>query len=448
MTCFWTNVVNASACGVEPAPQGFRDFATALEPAFYIGLDGMSPSFPGAPTSQNFTSQDFVVFDGNNLGSYTASAYNFPETGLPTQCYVGTGPAGQAVIWNNDDYSYQLRLAFDYKLVAQLFATGLTFVMVNRLADSSIAAESISAVNQSVELTLNLWTGAYAPTTVAMSINDADGSYPDVYASGTSFCYDADTNFAGSSRQQLLSNYAYDGGWVTNPPSFVADQDWHVTAFVIEYVPGAFRIRTFVDGVFQAELLLDAHPEEIMDISPGDPDYLTRSMVVDYYIYQSGGSLDEFVLYQRALSPYELSLLQVQTSLPTRPSNDMFSAATLLTGTYGSTSGSVTNATLEVGEPYGDDSENSYRNSVWYKWTAPSSGSFTFSTEGSSLDTHMAIFTGSAVNALTEVAMDNDSGAGYTSIVTFSATGGVMYYVRISTYWGEAGPFVLTWGAD
>jgi hypothetical protein len=90
--------------------------------------------------------------------------------------------------------------------------------------------------------------------------------------------------------------------------------------------------------------------------------------------------------------------------------------------------------TVEATEPVFAGNEGGA--SVWVKWTAPSSGNFVFTTQGSSFDTIMGIFTGTALNALTEQASNDDESfpAISTSRIVLSATAGTTYYIAIDGY--------------
>ena len=74
---------------------------------------------------------------------------------------------------------------------------------------------------------------------------------------------------------------------------------------------------------------------------------------------------------------------------------------------------------------------NSGGKSVWWTWTAPSSGSVQIDTIGSSFDTILGVYTGSSVSSLTTVASDDDSGGNYTSKVTFNAVAGTVYQIAV-----------------
>jgi hypothetical protein len=111
----------------------------------------------------------------------------------------------------------------------------------------------------------------------------------------------------------------------------------------------------------------------------------------------------------------------------------------------GTISGSNLDATGEPGEP--DHAGIAMPlNSIWCKWTAPANGSATFDTTGSSFDTTLAVYTGSAVNALTPVASNNDiSTNDNQSRVTFDALQGVTYYVAVDGAGSAKGNYLLNW---
>ena len=95
---------------------------------------------------------------------------------------------------------------------------------------------------------------------------------------------------------------------------------------------------------------------------------------------------------------------------------------------------------LENGEPA--HAGNAGGRSIWYRWTAPSAGTWTVDTAGSSFDTTLAIYTGTAVNALTLTAENDDTALGRTSEVTFTSTPGGVYRIAVDGYNGASGPVV------
>lgn len=132
------------------------------------------------------------------------------------------------------------------------------------------------------------------------------------------------------------------------------------------------------------------------------------------------------------------------SSTVSRPANDAFSAATAITGTSGSTTGSNINGTKETSEA--NHAGNSGGKSVWWTWTPSGSGSTTITTVGSSFDTLLAVYTGTAVASLTAVTSNDDiSTSTLQSSVTFTATAGQAYLIAVDGYSAASGSIVLNW---
>jgi uncharacterized repeat protein (TIGR01451 family) len=130
-----------------------------------------------------------------------------------------------------------------------------------------------------------------------------------------------------------------------------------------------------------------------------------------------------------------------------RPANDAFANRIALSGASGSVIGYNVLATKESGEP--DHANNPGGVSVWWKWIAPANGQFTLDTNGSSFDTLLGVYTGSAVNALAVVAAnDNDGNAGNVSSVVFQAQAGVEYEIAVDGFNGAAGDIALSWNLN
>lgn len=131
---------------------------------------------------------------------------------------------------------------------------------------------------------------------------------------------------------------------------------------------------------------------------------------------QSGGRLD----VAAALSISE-----------TRPFNDDFANRAVLAGERVRARTSTTHAGTEVGEP----AHAGYlARSVWFTWTAPSDGSVVIDTVDSPGDTKLAVYTGTSLTALTQVAAnDNAAGGLLTSHVAFPITAGTTYQIAVDT---------------
>jgi hypothetical protein len=125
------------------------------------------------------------------------------------------------------------------------------------------------------------------------------------------------------------------------------------------------------------------------------------------------------------------------------PSNDFFTNAITVSGNQGSTNGTNLRATKETGEP--TVAGNSGGASVWYYWTAPSSGTVAIDTIGSTFSTSLGIYTGSSVTNLTLVGSDSGSAGGGQSRVTFTATSGTTYRIVVDGVNGSMGNVAFNW---
>src|ERR1043166_4074781 len=112
--------------------------------------------------------------------------------------------------------------------------------------------------------------------------------------------------------------------------------------------------------------------------------------------------------------------------------NDLFANRLLLSGTNLTVTGSNTNATKENGEP--NHAGNSGGKSVWWTWTAPTDGEVQITTDGSSFDTLLGVYTGSRVMSLTLVASNDDHGPFVTSRVRFPVRSGTAYSIAVDGY--------------
>ena len=121
------------------------------------------------------------------------------------------------------------------------------------------------------------------------------------------------------------------------------------------------------------------------------------------------------------------------------PANDDRANAETLSGASGTRSFSTVNATVESGEPIVLSCEDSSA-SVWFKWTAPTSGKATFSTAGSGFDTVLGVY---RYDTLAEVAFNDDSDD-RTSSCFFLVQAGQTYYVVVAGYDGS-GAAALSW---
>lgn len=133
----------------------------------------------------------------------------------------------------------------------------------------------------------------------------------------------------------------------------------------------------------------------------------------------------------------------------TPPANDDFADAVALSGARISFETSNTNAGVEPDEPTHAGSSGA---SIWYRFflfepycdgicPAPDMVDVAFSLEGSGFDTVIAVYTGTSLDNLTQIASNDDiDGATLTSRVEVSLATGAPYFVAIDGKAGATGP--------
>jgi outer membrane protein assembly factor BamB len=153
--------------------------------------------------------------------------------------------------------------------------------------------------------------------------------------------------------------------------------------------------------------------------------------------------------YQIAVDGKSGATGQTVLKIGSVPANDTFAKAQVVSGASFLVAGNNLNATSETGEP--KPVSTSVGNSVWYKWVAPKSGHFLLSAFATQIDTTAAVFTGSAVNALTLVAANDNATtttfSGYydtDALVGFNATAGQTYYFMVDDTTADGGDFTLS----
>jgi hypothetical protein len=128
----------------------------------------------------------------------------------------------------------------------------------------------------------------------------------------------------------------------------------------------------------------------------------------------------------------------------TNPTNDNFASPTIVGGIPFTDSLSVTDATVEAGEPTVNASCDGRMlkvgtNTVWYKFTPGTSGLLSMDTLGSNYDTYIAAWTGSTINSLTLAGCDDDGQIDLTSQLSINLTAGTPYYIQVAKYNGTQG---------
>jgi hypothetical protein len=128
----------------------------------------------------------------------------------------------------------------------------------------------------------------------------------------------------------------------------------------------------------------------------------------------------------------------------TVPSADLFAQATVLDGRFASGTGNTDLAGGETGEPaHAGDSGST--TSIWWQWTAPASGTVEVNTFGSDYDTLLGVYVGSSVEALEEVASNDDADSSQSQVL-FEAVAGTTYRIAVDGFGDATGNVVLHLG--
>jgi len=123
--------------------------------------------------------------------------------------------------------------------------------------------------------------------------------------------------------------------------------------------------------------------------------------------------------------------------------DDFFATPRIIEGLTGSSTSKTDFATAELHEP--NHVGYAATHSVWFKYTAPVTGQIDISTAGSNFDTLLAVYTGSALTNLVQVAANDDINADKSSAVSLAVVSGQVYRIVVDGYTGLSGNVTLNW---
>ncbi|MCX6953909.1 MAG: S8 family serine peptidase, partial [Verrucomicrobia bacterium] len=141
-----------------------------------------------------------------------------------------------------------------------------------------------------------------------------------------------------------------------------------------------------------------------------------------------------------------LNLLGALTTTTNRPFNDDFAQRAHLTGDNFLVRSNNVGATAETDQGELLQSAGAGGTSLWWEWTPSTTASVRLTTTGSAYDTLLAVYTGSALNALTLVAANDNDGTALTSRIDFTAQKGVTYQICVDGRNGASGLTLLNLG--
>ncbi|MFL5931741.1 MAG: S8 family serine peptidase [Gaiellaceae bacterium] len=139
-------------------------------------------------------------------------------------------------------------------------------------------------------------------------------------------------------------------------------------------------------------------------------------------------------------APARAPVDQAAAAAAASPANDNFANRQALSGSTGTIYASNVGATSEAGEP--DSQYYPQPMSIWYRWTAPKSGLFSFDVNGSSTGRDFELYTGSALTSLAPAGVK--VGTGRAGQIYLVASAGVSYVIRLNDQYNP-GPWALNW---
>ncbi|MEY2409470.1 MAG: hypothetical protein QOF48_2140 [Verrucomicrobiota bacterium] len=128
------------------------------------------------------------------------------------------------------------------------------------------------------------------------------------------------------------------------------------------------------------------------------------------------------------------------------PLSDTFPGSAVISAPIGLLQAVNVGATLEAGEPRHAGKIGG--RSIWVNYSSSVAGIVTFRTRGSTFDTLLAAYIGNDLNALSEVASDDDSGGYLSSLITFSVLPGAVYRIVLDGHSGAEGKIILGWNFE
>jgi hypothetical protein len=140
------------------------------------------------------------------------------------------------------------------------------------------------------------------------------------------------------------------------------------------------------------------------------------------------------------------SLVVSFASAPPPPANDLFANAVPVPTLPMTLTADTTSATTEPGEPVSflcGAANVLIGNTVWYTFTPTVPVAVTIDTFGSNFDTIVAVYTGNAVNALSQVACNDDAAGTRQSQVAFPAGAGITYRIQVGGFGNAFGNLVV-----
>jgi hypothetical protein len=184
--------------------------------------------------------------------------------------------------------------------------------------------------------------------------------------------------------------------------------------------------------------------DTVVSVHSGCPATLANSMGCsdDYTVSNRGSRVDVDLVagtmylvrvsgYQGASGAFQLT----PSMLP--PANNLCAGATAVP--YGVTAFNSCSASSDGFTEPACSPGTTFHNDLWYTFTASRSGRTTLSTCGTPFDTVFGVYANSCPAAANATLACNDDDCGTNSRVSFQASAGTIYYVRVGSYYAASG---------
>ena len=424
-------------------------FDVAAGTAYQIAVDGalgaagdislqlsLGPPQP-PPSNDNFANR--ITISGSHLNNVPGS--NLGATAEPGEPFHADAIGLKSVWWRwTAPFSGGVTLttqgsAIDTVLGVYTGNSLANLVLVAGNDEDPVTFSSYSRVtfnaisNVTYQIAVDGFEGASGFTRLRL---DLDGAFP----------VPANDNFAN---RIALTGSNITTNWSNIGASFEPDEPLHLVTFGGKSVwwrwtaPSSGGVTLTVSNDLVDTMVAVYRGSSLADlvfVAGNDEDFLTTvELDSTAYFNATAGTTYQIAVDGVDGASGDFNLRLVLGAADPVPANDNFANRITLTGNNVTTNGFNSGATLEVGEPlhrgyYGGKS-------VWWRWTAPGPGFVTIDTIGSLADTLLAVYTGTALANLVEVASDDESGGNYTSLVTFPTRSNVTYQIAVDGYDGD-----------
>ncbi|MCW2851469.1 MAG: hypothetical protein JWM84_1133, partial [Nocardioides sp.] len=386
----------ASSQATLAVANGMGATVSASAGTYYVAVDGV-----GTGTWAGSGYDDY-----GSLGAYTMSTTGTCNGAAPTG--TPSVPTAAAATASTGDYSLNL----SWSAPASNGGSPVTGYVVTRDGDAD------TLVQLGAGATGYVWPGLAAGTSYSFKVTPLNANGPGATVTVTG------TTWSGKTRPSV-------------PQGVFASWQSVAAAGQVSYTPPANPGSSYVAGY-------DIYRDGLY-VGQARSDWLSVNVTTDAF------TPGTHTMGVAAVTADGVSDIVTRSfTVPDRPANDAFAQRTALPGASGSTTGDNLESSREAADPAPPTARTGAgRASLWYSWTATSSGTLDLATSSSvaGRDTTLGVYTGAALGALTEVAGADDT-SGALAGVRLTVTSGTTYAIAVDGYRQAAtgvGPFGLSW---